>query len=216
MSKVLLSIETVKKCRNCKKLRGILIKCAYGSKTFFRSIIRTAPNHCTKFRQVLRSMKTSPRDWRLKYHTYRNPYTEVLFAWKERLARKRSVGPEGIPGIRKMCDHRECGPPHFSPSFSGMSRNAHDQDVRLAITALNRFTWLERKWEEIRERKKERQRELADSSEKSKDDWTALVTARWPGLPPGEETRGDLGSRPPLQRYGYAEVNDNGTSSTLL
>lgn len=30
-----------------------------------------------------------------------------------------------------------------------------------------------------------------------------------------EETRGDLGSRPPLRRYGYAEVNDNGTSSSL-
>jgi len=114
MSKVLLSIETVKKCRNCKKLRGILIKCAYGSKTFFRSIIRTAPNHCTKFRQVLRSMKTSPRDWRLKYHTYRNPYTEVLFAWKERLARKRSVGPEGIPGIRKMWSSRMRSSSFFS------------------------------------------------------------------------------------------------------
>lgn len=159
-------------------------------------------------------------DRRLKYHTCRNPYTEVLFAkGKEPCAKETGRRhSENVINVNTVLP-----PPllsrslSFSPPFFGMpSGNTYDRDERLAITALNRFTReVERGGEQARERRKERQRGLADSGEKSGE----TVGPHWLRLDDlaflGEETRGDLGSRPPLRRYGYAEVSDNGTSSTL-
>lgn len=108
----------------------------------------------------------------------------------------------------------------LSLSFPGTSSgNTYSRDARLAITALNRFTWLEKSRERKREskRKKERKRDKENWQTAAKKAKT--VGPHWLRLDDlaflGEETRGDLGSRPPLRRYGYAEVHDNGTSSTL-
>lgn len=106
----------------------------------------------------------------------------------------------------------------FSLSFFGIpSGNTHGRDARLAITALNRFAWLERSREKERNQEKERKRDKEDWQTVAKKEET--VGPHWLRLDDlaflGEETRGDLGSRPPLRRYGYAEVSDNGTSSTL-
>lgn len=66
---------------------------------------------------------------------------------------------------------------------------------------------------------KRREREKIGRQRAARKKRTDAVGPRWLRLDDlaflSEETRGDLGSRPPLRRYGYAEVNDNGTSSSL-
>lgn len=101
-------------------------------------------------------------DWNITRAVIR---TRKYCSRKERSpARKRLV--DGIPGIRKMWSSwiRSSLPLSFSLPYFGMpSGNTYGRDERLAITALNRFTWLEKS--------REKEKKRGDEGKRDKGDW---------------------------------------------
>lgn len=124
-----------------------------------------------------------------------------------------------------MCGRRHSGDPENAiialvplRLSSGMWKYVRSR--RLVVAALNRFTWHEGESERRKARGTKRigrqRRGRGGGERKRSEEMIGPHRLRLDDLAfLGEETRGDLGSRPPLRRYGYAEVSDNGTSSTL-